>query len=61
MCSQSVLQSINVVECPEFRDLILYASDHLQDIDIPHRTMLTELIKERCAVDFGAVVEELKV
>ena len=23
--------------------------------------MLTELIKERCAVDFGAVVDELKV
>ncbi|EKM49197.1 uncharacterized protein PHACADRAFT_68361, partial [Phanerochaete carnosa HHB-10118-sp] len=33
----------------------------LEDMDIPHRTMLTDLIKECCAVDFGAVVKELKV
>ncbi|EKM51271.1 uncharacterized protein PHACADRAFT_67025, partial [Phanerochaete carnosa HHB-10118-sp] len=33
----------------------------LEDMDIPHRTMLTDLVKEHCAVDFGVVVEELKV
>lgn len=34
-------QSIRVLECQEFRDLLTYISDHLEDADIPHRTKLT--------------------
>ncbi|KAG9018943.1 hypothetical protein FRB90_008137, partial [Tulasnella sp. 427] len=37
-------QSIRVLECPEFRDLLTYVSDHLDDEDIPHRTKLTNEI-----------------
>ncbi|CAA7268998.1 unnamed protein product [Cyclocybe aegerita] len=39
-------QSINVVDCPELRDLLLYISVDLKDSDIPHRTKLSELITE---------------
>ncbi|KAF8154648.1 hypothetical protein B0H34DRAFT_799411 [Crassisporium funariophilum] len=37
-------QSLGVVDCPEFCDLLLLISPHLQDADIPHRTKLLELI-----------------
>lgn len=32
------------MECPEFREMLLYDSEHLEDGDIPHRTKLPELI-----------------
>jgi hypothetical protein len=37
-------QSINVVECREFRDLLLLLREDLQDKDIPHRTKIRESI-----------------
>ncbi|KAG9012889.1 hypothetical protein FRB90_006446 [Tulasnella sp. 427] len=39
-------QSIRVLECREFRNLLTYISDHLDDSDIPHRTKLTNDIIE---------------
>lgn len=35
-----ILQSVNVVECPEFRKLLLLLKEDLDDLDIPHRTKL---------------------
>ncbi|THH14133.1 hypothetical protein EUX98_g9644 [Antrodiella citrinella] len=53
-------QSMNVVECAEFRELIAYCSDYIDDIDIPHRTFLTSLIKERYMIDYSEALEHLK-
>lgn len=39
-------QSINVIECPEFRRLLLLLRQELRDKDIPHRTKIrAEIIK----------------
>jgi len=35
-----LFQSINVMECPEFRNLLLLLRPDLADKDIPHRTKL---------------------
>ncbi|KZT63066.1 hypothetical protein DAEQUDRAFT_742139 [Daedalea quercina L-15889] len=47
-------QLINVMEGAEFRDLLLYTGDNLDDDDIPHCTKMTQLIRamyyERCLV-----------
>ena len=40
MCNH---QSLNIVECPEFRQLLLLHGN-LKDSDIPHRTRLRELL-----------------
>lgn len=37
-------QSVNVVDNPEFRNFVLYGRDDVSDPDLPHRTMLTQLI-----------------
>jgi len=39
-----VVQSINVIECRKFCDLLLLLRDNLQDKDIPHCTKLREVI-----------------
>ena len=39
-----VAQSINVIKCHEFRDLLLLLRDDLKDKDIPHCTKLREAI-----------------
>ncbi|THH14369.1 hypothetical protein EUX98_g9621 [Antrodiella citrinella] len=53
-------QSINVVECIEFRDLIMYASEYNDDLDIPHRTYMTKLIAERHVIDYGEALAHMK-
>ena len=40
----SSFQSINVVECLEFRGLLLLLRETLKDMDIPHRTHMCDLI-----------------
>src|SRR5215469_3911563 len=35
-------QSMNVVECPEFRNLILLMNSNTRDVDIPRRTKVRE-------------------
>lgn len=37
-------QSINIVECPEFREFVIYGHCNISEKDLPHRTKLTELI-----------------
>jgi hypothetical protein len=37
---------LNVVECPEFRDLLAYISTHIEDEDIPQRTKLRSIIMD---------------
>ena len=46
LCDSSNLcyQSLNVVECPEFRQLLLLLQQDLQDKDIPRRTKIREAI-----------------
>jgi len=52
-------QSINVIECREFRDLLLLLRSDLQDKDIPHRTKLREAIIETWESHFKALRLEL--
>ncbi|KAL1746119.1 ribonuclease H-like domain-containing protein [Schizophyllum fasciatum] len=52
--------SMNSVECPEFRDLLLFLSAELEDEDIPHRTLLTELIAERFKIEKARMEEDLQ-
>ncbi|GLB37952.1 putative encoded by [Lyophyllum shimeji] len=53
-------QSINVIDSPELRDLLLYVGTQLDEDDLPHRTKLTQLIYERFQVEFKKLIEELK-
>ncbi|KAJ3535357.1 hypothetical protein NM688_g6991 [Phlebia brevispora] len=53
-------QSFNCVECPEFREMILYLSSDLGDEDLPHRTRLTELIMERFNTKKADLMKELQ-
>ncbi|KAJ7702894.1 hypothetical protein B0H16DRAFT_736274 [Mycena metata] len=46
-------QALNVVDCPELRDLLLFIGAQLEDEDIPHRTKLGQLISTRFQVDPG--------
>ncbi|KAG6864121.1 hypothetical protein C0991_012332 [Blastosporella zonata] len=40
-------QSINVVECPEFQELLVYLGDgNIDDDDIPCRTKITKMIQD---------------
>lgn len=41
-----IVQSLNIVECPEFRVLLLLLRNDLKETMIPHRTKLRELIIE---------------
>ena len=42
--AHSLIKSLNVVECPEFRQLLLLLRSDLKDSDIPHRTKQRELL-----------------
>ncbi|KAF4617427.1 hypothetical protein D9613_006423 [Agrocybe pediades] len=53
-------QSLNVVECPELRDLLLYLNFDLTDRDIPHRTKLTQLIFESYHREWKKLVSDLQ-
>lgn len=56
------LQSINVVECREFRDLILALREDMKESDIPHRTKLRESIIRAWKSYFNLVLKvELEV
>jgi len=56
-----VFQSINVVECPEFRKLLLVLREDMNDADIPHRTKVRELIIKTWAIWFDKLKAELAV
>jgi hypothetical protein len=55
------VQSVNIVECPELRDLLLYLNEDLEDSDIPHRTKLTELIFKSFDREFKCLVDHIQV
>lgn len=57
----SAIQSINVVGCPELRELLLYIGHDIQDKDIPHRTKLMELILKQYEIHWHEMTCEMKV
>lgn len=54
-------QSINVVDCPELRDLLLYIGTELEDGDIPHRTKLSGLIVENFQREYKKMATDVQV
>lgn len=54
-------QSIYSIECPEFRELLMYLNPDLDDEDIPHRTKLTEEILRRYKTKREELWKEMKV
>jgi hypothetical protein len=54
-------QSINVVECREFRDLLLLLRESLKETDIPHRTKLREEIIKAWKGWFQILKDDLEV
>lgn len=56
-----LIQAINVIECPEFRRLLLLLRSDLKDSNIPHRTKTRELILEAWRDYFVVLKADLKV
>lgn len=56
-----LVQAMNVVDCPEFRELLLYIGLELEDRDIPHRTKLSELITSRFKIEYAKINQEVQV
>ncbi|KAJ7576100.1 hypothetical protein C8J56DRAFT_800748 [Mycena floridula] len=54
-------QSLNVIECPEFRQLLLFMREKLEDHDIPHRTHLRKLIIDTWLTYFAKLQADLAV
>ena len=52
---------MNVIECPEFRRLILLLRQDLHETDIPRRTKLHELILEAWKTYFKSIRQDLAV
>lgn len=52
---------MNVADCTELRDLLLFLNADLRDQDIPHRTKLTRLIEERYKIEYAAMKHEIQV
>jgi hypothetical protein len=57
----SSLQAINVVECPEFRNLLLVLRENLEDKDIPRRTKIREAILKEWDPRFQHLKKDLAV
>ena len=54
-------QSINVIECPEFRALLLLLRGELKDSDIPHRIKLHGQVMKAWVQWFMELKKELGV
>lgn len=54
-------QSLDVVDCPELRDLLLFIGTELDDKDIPHRTKLSEIITTQFKAEYAKMVLEIQV
>lgn len=50
-----------VIECPEFRKLLLLLREDLQDKDIPHRTKIRESIIKAWQTYFARLKADLAV
>lgn len=55
------VQSINLIECKEFRELLLFLRESLRDSDIPHRTSLRNKVVESWKLYLAALRKELGV
>ncbi|PPR08205.1 hypothetical protein CVT24_001392 [Panaeolus cyanescens] len=53
-------QSLNVIECPEFRRWALYGREGVTDKDLPHRTAITNLIHKMYTKEHEELKLELK-
>jgi hypothetical protein len=57
-----ILQSMNVVEQPEFRELLLYCGQGaLKNKDIPHHDKITTEAHEMYMRSKAAIMREMKV
>lgn len=56
-----IAQAINVIECREFRDLLLLLRSDLQDSMIPHRTKVRHIILEAWNNAFQLLKRDLSV
>lgn len=54
-------QALNVIECPEFRDLLLLLRQDLKDSQIPHRTKIREEIISAWQKYFAVLQTDLAV
>jgi hypothetical protein len=55
-------QAPNVMDCAELRDLLLYlGAGNVTDKDLPHRTKVTELVRQRFHVEYQKMVADMKV
>ena len=54
-------QSINVIECPEFRELLHLLREDLRDTNIPRHTKLRELIVKTWKDYFKVLKDDLAV
>ena len=51
-----------MLECPEFRELMLFlGQDHINDDNIPHRNSLTRQILEEYKKEQIGIMDDLKV
>jgi len=54
-------KSINVLESPEFQELMLFLGDgKLEDKDLPHRTKMTKIILEEFKKEWKGLAEDLQ-
>ncbi|KIK79105.1 hypothetical protein PAXRUDRAFT_162177 [Paxillus rubicundulus Ve08.2h10] len=51
---------MDVVDCPELQDLLLFIGGDLTNADILHRTKLRELITERYKVEYAKMLTEIQ-
>jgi hypothetical protein len=61
LANSIVAQAIHVVECPEFRSLLLLLREDLQEKDIPHRTKIRESIIKAWQAWFTSLKKDLAV
>ncbi|KAI6036717.1 hypothetical protein BKA83DRAFT_4485723 [Pisolithus microcarpus] len=54
-------QSINVVECPEFHELLYLGMGKIDKKDLLHHTKLTTLLLEEYKKEHQRIVNDLKV
>lgn len=57
-----IFQALNSIECPEWRDLMLYlGQDYITEEDLPHRSKLKKLITREATRSFERLIHDLEV
>ncbi len=54
-------QSINVIECPQLRQIFLMLREDLTDADIPHRTYIRKCVIETWEKYIATLKSEMEV